>query len=121
MVSLTRWRRIMTTMISAEFRKRWFTLPLADQLGNVGSEMGRARAWQGRDEKAFWGAARRALELLDLTREDTRWRNRRPELDCARETTTDAILGGSEYGSTLADLESYFMQFTLFARRHKVE
>jgi len=98
-------------------RERWFQLSLADQLGNVGSEVGRARAWRDKDEKIFWGAAGRALELLDLTREDTRWRSRHAELDRARETAADAFLGGSEYGSTLADLERYFMQFAFFSRR----
>lgn len=98
-------------------KQRWFTLPLAEQLGHIGSEVGRARAWRDRDENAFWGAATRALELLDLTREDGRWSGRRRELDRARETVADAVLGGKEYGSTLADLENYFMQFALLARK----
>lgn len=98
-------------------KDRWFTLPLTDQLGNIGSEVGRARAWQGRDEKLFWGAAGRALELLDLTREDTRWRARRGELDRARESVADAILGGGVYGSRLADLENYFMPFALYSQK----
>lgn len=98
-------------------RERWFILPLADQLGNIGSEVGRARAWQGRDEKIFWGAAGRALELLDITREDVRWRRRRAELDRARESVADAILNGEMYGSHLADLEAYFMPFALYSQR----
>lgn len=97
--------------------ERWFRLPLAEQLGNIGSEVGRARAWQERDKKSFWGAVGRAMELIDLTRSDKRWRKRRLELDRARETFADAVLGGREYQSTLADLEKYFMQFALFARR----
>lgn len=98
-------------------RERWFTLPLTDQLGNVGSEVGRARAWQGRDEKLFWGAAGRALELLDLTREDMRWHGRRAELDRARESVADAILGGEVYGSRLSSLEEYFMHFALYSQK----
>lgn len=98
-------------------RERWFTLPFADQFGNIGSEVGRARAWQGKDEKLFWGAAERALELLDLTREDARWRGRRVELDRARESVADAILDGEVYGSRLADLEDYFMRFAFYSQR----
>lgn len=98
-------------------RERWFTLTLADQLGNIGSEVGRAAKWQGKDEKSFWGAVARALELLDLTREDARWIKRRRELDRAREVVSDAVLGGKEYQGTLVDLERYFMQFALFARK----
>mgnify|MGYP001618017593 CR=1 FL=1 len=98
-------------------KERWFRLSFPEQLGNIGSEVGRARTWQGRDETSFWGAVTRGLELLDLTREDLRWRNRRSELNRARETFTDAVLGGREYQSTLADLEKYFMQFALYARK----
>jgi len=98
-------------------RERWHSLPLAEQLGNIGSEVGRARTWQSKDENIFWGAVGRALELIDLTREDRRWVRRRSELDRARETFADAVLGGGEYRSSLADLERYFMQFALCARR----
>lgn len=97
-------------------RERWFTLSLADQLGNIGSEVGRARKWQHEDTDSFWGAVTRALELFTLTQEDQRWKGRRTELDRARESFADAVLGGEEFGSTLADLENYFMQFALLAR-----
>ncbi len=96
--------------------ERWHTLPLADQLGNVGSEVGRARAWRGKNEERFWSAAGRALELLDLTREDPRWKSRQAELDRARESVADAVLDGREYGSTLESLEGYFMRFALLSR-----
>lgn len=92
------------------------TLSLAEQLGNIGSEVGRARSWQGRDENSFWAAVTRALELIDLTREDRRWIKRRFELDRIRETFADAVLGGVEYQCTLAGLEDYFMHFALYAR-----
>jgi predicted nucleic acid-binding Zn-ribbon protein len=98
-------------------KERWFTLSLADQLGHIGSEVGRARTWQSKDEESFWGAIRRALELFDLTQEDQRWKKRRKELDRARESFADAVLGGKEYGSSLPDLEKYFMQFALLARK----
>lgn len=97
-------------------RERWMTLSLAEQLGNIGSEVGRARKWQGKDEQSFWGAVARALELIDLTREDARWKKRRPELDRVRETFSDAVLGGAEYQSTLVGLEAYFMPFALYAQ-----
>lgn len=97
-------------------RERWVTLTLAEQLGNIGSEVGRARAWQGRDEKSFWGAVTRALNLIDLTRGDGRWIKRRFELDRVRETFADAVLGGAEYQCTLAGLEDYFMRFALYSR-----
>ncbi len=102
-------------------KERWFTLTLAEQLGNIGSEVGRARSWAGKDESSFWGAVTRALVLLDLTQADPRWTVRRKELDRARESFADAVLGGEMYGSRLSDLENYFMQFALISTlyRHK--
>jgi len=55
----------------------------------------------------------RALELFDITQMDTRWKKRRREIDRARETFADAVLGGREYKSNLKSLEEYFMLFAL--------
>ena len=96
-------------------KERWHTLSLAEQLGNIGSEVGRAARWHDKDDASFWGATARALELFDLTQTDPRWHKRRSELDRARESFADAILGGREYRSTLPDLEQYFMPFALRA------
>lgn len=95
----------------------WFQMSLMEQLGNIGSEVGRARKWQGKDEKIFNGAVERALELFDLTLEDPRWKGRWHEIARAREVFVDAVFGGKEYKSSLADLEKYFMQFALAARK----
>ena len=47
----------------------------------------------------------RALELLDLTIADPRWRGRRKELIRTRTFLCDAMDGGKEHGSTLQDLD----------------
>ena len=94
----------------------WGKLSLAEQLGNVGSEVGRMRRWQGRDEHLVAGAFARALELLDLTLADSRWRGRRREIARARELLCDAAAGGTEYGTTLPDLDRYFLAFAVAAR-----
>lgn len=98
---------------------RWHGLSLVDQLGNVGSEVSRALKWQDKDEKLFNGAIYRALELLDLTIQDKRWRKRLKELTRVREVLCDAFLGGQEYKSSLKDLDRYFFQFALAARLGK--
>jgi len=95
---------------------RWFKMSLMEQLGNIGSEVGRARKWQGKDEKIFHGAVERALDLFDLTLEDDRWKGRWHEIARSREVFVDAIFGGKEYKSSLEDLEKYFMQFALAAQ-----
>lgn len=98
---------------------RWRRLTLAEQMGNVGSEVSRALRWQGRDRALFESAMERALELLDLTIEDPRWRHRLKEPVRARELLCDALFGGKEYGSSLADLNRYFFQFALSARAQR--
>ncbi|OGL73480.1 hypothetical protein A3F28_01635 [Candidatus Uhrbacteria bacterium RIFCSPHIGHO2_12_FULL_57_11] len=95
---------------------RWQTLSFAEQMANVGSEVGRAGKWQGKDERLFLGAVARALELLDLTIADPRWQRRRTELERARELMNDAVSGGIVYRTTFEDLERYFMPFAIAAR-----
>jgi hypothetical protein len=95
---------------------RWQTLPLVEQLANVGSEVSRARRWGGKDPNSCEKAFLRALELLDLTIGDARWKGRRKELTRTRELLCDAMLGGKEYGSDLAGLDRYFYPFAVAAR-----
>ena len=90
---------------------RWHTLPLAEQMANIGSEVGRAAKWQKNDNSRFEGAVKRAMELIDLTLEDQRWNSRLLELGRFKEFFCDAVLGGQEYGTSLAGLEKYFMPF----------
>ncbi len=95
---------------------RWFTFSLAEQFGHIGSEVGRARKWQGKDEAIFQGAVERALELFDLTIADPRWKERLREIARAREVFCDAVFGGKEYGSSLESLERYFFPFAMAAQ-----
>jgi hypothetical protein len=95
---------------------RWQTLTLAEQLGNIGSEVSRAAKWQNRDEKFFAGAVERALELFDLTIADKRWHGRLKEIVRAREVFCDTVLGDKKYSDTLSGLTKYFDIFALAAR-----
>lgn len=91
---------------------RWQEMSLAKQMANIGSEVGRAAKWQGKDDKIFFGAVTRALELFDLTLEDSRWRGGRLlELGRLKEVFCDGVLGGKEYKTDLYDLEKYFYPF----------
>jgi len=92
---------------------RWARFTLSQQLGNVGSEVSRALNWRTRDRALSDAALTRALELLDLTLADPRWKGRRRELSRAREVLCDAWLGGREYGSDLDGLNRYFLAFAL--------
>lgn len=95
---------------------RWFTMPLVEQLAHVGSEVGRIRRWQEKDPQACEKAFNRALELLDLTIQDPRWKGRRKELTRTREFLCDAMLGGGADGNDLADLDRYFHHYALASR-----
>lgn len=97
---------------------RWAGLSLAEQLGNVGSDVGRAiRARAGRHPDRFAPALDRSLELLDLTLADARWAGpRRREIARSREVVCDYLVGDNDYGSTDESLEAYFMAFALAAR-----
>lgn len=97
----------------------WQRLSLAEQLGNVGSEVSRARMRQSDDPDRFLQAMDRALELLDLTIQDSRWRFRLKELTRTREFLCDALTGGSNYQATLDELDRYFLTFAIAARLKK--
>ena len=90
-----------------------------EQLGNIGSEVSRAARAQGINGHRFHQAVERALDLFDLTLEDKRWREQKRlrEINRAREVFCDAVYGGKQYGSSLADLDKYFMEFVVAARR----
>lgn len=98
----------------------WYKLSLAEQLGNIGSEVGRAANSKGKNEELFQGSFQRALELFDMTLEDSRWRGRRMEIARARELFCSAALGEIEYQTTLHDLNNYFLQFAFAARKDLV-
>ncbi len=98
---------------------RWAKLTLAEQLANVGSEVGRMKRWRERDARLAAGAFERALELLDLTLADPRWRERLREIARARELLCDAAAGGGDYGTSVEDLDRYFLPFAVAARAQR--
>jgi hypothetical protein len=101
-------------------RGRWHGLSLAEQFGNIGSEISRAIKWSARNPDTARSALHRALELIDLTLDDPRHRRSAPrlrEIARTREVVVDFFAGPNEYGSTSASLLKYFDQFALSARR----
>jgi len=98
----------------------WQRLSLAEQFGNVGSEISRAIRWSGRSAGTAQAAFFRGLELLDLMLDDPRHRRsagRLREIARVREVVADYFAGSNQYGSTGPSLQRYFDQFALAARR----
>ena len=97
---------------------RWQTLPLMEQLGNVGSEVERAiRAHARGDDDRFQNALARALELFDLTANDPRWRgHRRREVLRAREQFCRLFFDEAAEAGLSDYLRKYFLEFAVAAR-----
>lgn len=96
----------------------WSKMTLAEQLGNVGSEVDRIVRWQekGNKEQAQ-GAFYRAVDLLNLTISDLRWRGPRlKELARLHEVLCDSFFRSNKI--QLGFLQKYFYNFAFLARKH---
>ena len=67
---------------------RWEKFNKNQQLLMIGSEFMRAKTWQGKDQEKFLLALERALELIDLTLSDSKWKNNLRMLLGLREEVT---------------------------------
>jgi len=97
---------------------RWYQMSICEQMGNIGSEVGRAINWEKKGNEAQKESAlARALDLFDLTLADARWRGPRlKELARARGETADAFYGKNEFNTDKTSLEKYFYHFAVAAR-----
>ena len=101
-------------------KERWSRLSLAEQMGNIGSEVERALRWREKkdavlEQKAF----DRTLALIDLTLADERFCHRLKEIARTREVLCDFFQGGINFSISAEELRRYFMQFALAARAGK--
>lgn len=95
---------------------RWFKMSLSEQMGNTGSEIHRLVLSQNKDQARFDSAFDRALELIDLTLADPRWKKGYKEIARVREVLCDIFFGKNQYDTSLEALDNYFFQFGLAAR-----
>lgn len=106
----------MNTIHADLAKGKWFRMSLSEQMGNTGSEIHRMVLAEKRDENRFNSALDRALELIDLTLADPRWKKGYKEIARVREVLCDICFGESQYGTSLEALDNYFFQFGLAAR-----
>lgn len=95
-------------------RAKWAKYSFNEQMGNIGSEVGRTFSAQKRgDEEAAWAAVVRALDLFDATISSLKLSPaRRQEILRAKEEYLRAYFDGKD----TKGVENYFMQFAIAAR-----
>ena len=98
---------------------RWGKLPFLEQMANIGGEVERALNWRTKNnadyaQKAF----ERALELIDLTLENTGNPAHLKEITRLRESIVDYFFGSNQFMSTEGLWRSYFSHFAYAARRN---
>lgn len=108
-----------TSVMHPVLSERWMAFSLMEQMGNVGSEVGRTiRAHASMTPARFDQALARALELFDLTASDPRWFGaRRREICRAREEFCRLFFDESVDAGSAAGLERYFLHFAVVANR----
>jgi hypothetical protein len=91
---------------------RWFAMPVAVQISNVGSEVNRAIKYKskGETEKAE-RFMNKAIQLLELSKQDPKNRHRRQEFECAIEELIDYFIGNNIYQKTDEVLLRYYDAF----------
>jgi hypothetical protein len=101
-------------------KTRWANLTIFEQMGNIGSEVGRSiTAHQCKDNLRFEGALERALVLFEATI-DVLTSEKSPrvrEVLIARDQYLNLFFGTAPKGDD-KKIEEYFMQFAVAARLH---
>ena len=98
---------------------RWNKFTFVEQMANIGSEVERALNWQAKHNHDYSQKAyERALELMDLTLDDSKGFARLKELARLREAIVDYFSGNNEFVSTEDSWRKYFSCFTFTARRN---
>lgn len=102
-------------------RTAWAKLNIFEQMGSIGSEVGRAiKAKRDGDEARFKGALTRALDLFEATIDVlvSQKSGRVREVLVAREQFLNLFFGQAPAGDA-SKIEKYFMQFAIAARLHR--
>ncbi|MFH0941164.1 MAG: hypothetical protein V1840_04850 [Candidatus Omnitrophota bacterium] len=98
---------------------RWKDLSLLEQMANIGSEVERALNWRAKkDADHTQKAFERAIELIDLTLDNTGSFARLKEIARMREAIVDYFFGANQFKSTESSWRNYFSHFTYAARRN---
>jgi len=104
-------------------QERWGKMSLAQQMGNIGSEVSRANFWHLKNDKEHtFNSVARALELIYFTVENLQNLKRSPALKEVlriKEIIIDYFIGSNEYNTDVNILITYFNQFAMSAALRK--
>lgn len=98
-------------------KAKWFRMSLAEQLGNIGSEVTKAFFWKAKDKDIAQQTAQRALELFDLTIDDRRWRFKLKEILRLREVFCDCFFEFGCFKVSPDSIKKYFIPFAILANK----
>ena len=89
-----------------------FAMPVGVQISNVGSEVHRAISWKNRgDEQKKINFFLKAIEFIELMKEDPKNQYRKRELDCCIDELRDYFTGENIYNTTEEQLIRYYDAF----------
>ena len=92
-------------------KERWRAFSFFRQMANIGAEVGRCINWREKDGETSKASFERGLELLDLTIEDPKNKERLKELCKLREVLVDYFCFDNIYGSSDEKWNNYFYGF----------
>ncbi len=104
---------------------RWKELSFIEQMGNIGSEVGRTFIYfKQNDKKNFIISREKAMELFDLTLEDERWENKKEKIIKTKEMFCSLISDTNlteELDKKMNNLDEYFLRIGAIAneKRHR--
>ncbi len=102
-------------------RDRWAKFTIFEQMGNIGSEVGRSLKAKLSNQERFEPALYRALDLFDATVEDllSGKSYRLKEVLRAKDQYLEVALDPKATQADMDNIENYFMQFALAARANR--
>ncbi|MFA6215170.1 MAG: hypothetical protein WC768_01210 [Patescibacteria group bacterium] len=98
--------------------EKWQKLNIFEQLGNIGSEVSRARYFEDKGEiKKRNSSLERSFDLLDLTLADRKNVGHSGEIGRLKEVLADIYSAAGNYSVALPDLEKMFFEYATVARK----
>ena len=91
---------------------KWFEMSVGMQISNIGSEVSRAIRYKNKgDKQKQINFCNKAIEFLNIIKQDPKNAHRQREFDFCIEELRDYFLGNNEYNTTDEMLTKYYDAF----------